>query len=378
MMQKILTGRGTINELTGILDNKNLKSVFLVTGKSSFITSGARDILFSLLANRKVFQFNDFEVNPQLDDIAKGIDLFKQSKSDCIIAVGGGSVIDMAKAIRALSGLKNAKIADAVIFNHVHQNNIPLIAIPTTLGSGSESTSFAVVYINKNKYSLSHSSVLPDLAVIDTSISESLPPSVTIINAFDALSQALEALWSINSNWESDEYATEAVKTIWRILPYLSNPTKLHKHQLAIAANLSGRAINITKTTAPHALSYYFTSHLNLPHGHAVALFLPIFIIYNNAVQDHDCNDKRGYLFVQKRMSYIIKLLACDSAEKAGSAIRNIAAKLNLELDFGNLNISRNILVDALCSFNAERMKNNPRCFNAEELINNMNQYFHV
>ena len=135
------------------------------------------------------------------------------------------------------------------------------------------------------------------------------------------------------------------------------------------AANLAGRAINIAKTTAAHAISYPFTSYFKIPHGHAVALTLPYFIEFNNAVDTVSVQDTRGKSFVQKRMKELIKTLGCSTASEAKNKIIKIMKSINLETKLGNLGISEKDL-DLIVKngFNPQRVKNNPRIIAESQL----------
>jgi len=138
MKQQEYFGFNSINNLTYILEKEKSRNIFLITGKKSFEICGAKSIFKKILKNYKIKRFNDFKPNPNIEGINKGYDLFKKKKYDIIIAVGGGSSIDVAKAVKLFYFNENKK-------------EIPLIAIPTTAGSGSEATHFIVYYNKKQK-----------------------------------------------------------------------------------------------------------------------------------------------------------------------------------------------------------------------------------
>ena len=164
MMDQIVLENENIAAIINWLKVKKSKKIFLVTGRNSFIVSGSKNYLTPLLDKYDFVRFNDFEDNPQLKDVYRGIELFKSGGCDCCIAVGGGSVIDMAKLVSSLVNEDVIKIPEKIRSNIINNSReIPLCVIPTTAGSGSESTHFAVVYIDHQKYSLAHPSILPDL-----------------------------------------------------------------------------------------------------------------------------------------------------------------------------------------------------------------------
>ena len=255
-----------INNLQEIIKKYQPNSIFLVTGRSSYELSGAKRELELILKKYKIIIFNDFTINPKIEDIKKGIKLFKRNDCDLVIAIGGGSVIDIAKSINILAVHKGCP-GDYITkkYNLINKGK-PFIAIPTTSGTGSEATHFAVIYINKIKYSLAHKEwLLPDYVILDFSFTEGLSKNITATTGMDALCQAIEAYWSINSTEKSKEYSRDAIRMILsNIENVVNNPTSESRKLMMKAANLAGKAINIAKTTACHAISYPITSYFIL------------------------------------------------------------------------------------------------------------------
>ena len=203
-------------------------------------------------------RFSDFKSNPLFDDARKGAKILRKSKCNFIVAIGGGSSIDTAKCVKYLNRM-----------------DIPIMAVPTTSGTGSEATHFAVAYKNGEKHSIAYERLLPDFVVLQPDVLKTLPIYQKKCTMLDALCQAIESWWSRRATNESIEYSKKAIKLILdNMESYLKNENEGNKNML-LASNYSGKAINITTTTAPHAMSYKFTSLYNLPHGHAVALCLP-------------------------------------------------------------------------------------------------------
>lgn len=206
----------------------------------------------------KVTRFNDFTSNPILEDIQLGVKVLKESNCDFIVAIGGGSSIDTAKAIKYYNGV-----------------NLPIMAVPTTSGTGSESTHFAVVYENGEKKSIADERLLPEYVILQADMLKTLPLYQKKCTMLDALCQAIESWWSKRATQESIQYSKIAMDLILNNMEsYLKNED-LGNTKMLIASNLAGKAINITTTTAPHAMSYKLTSLYGLPHGHSVAICLP-------------------------------------------------------------------------------------------------------
>ena len=274
-------GKYAMNLIETYFDENKPHRVFLIRGKHSFISSGAEYILSDLFRRHACFvsEFSDFQENPILEEVNNGCNFFEKSKSDIIIACGGGSVLDMAKLIR-FKAAYDGDLVDSVF--EKKKELTPLIALPTTAGTGCEATPFAVCYKNSIKYSVAHNDMLPDYAVIFPQFTYNNSSYLTACTGFDALSQSIEAYWNVNATAESDEYAKRAISVLWDNLPKVVNsPSNEIRDLMSVAAYWSGCAIAITKTTAPHAFSYAFTTHCGYPHGHAVALSFPFFMALN-------------------------------------------------------------------------------------------------
>ena len=260
--------------LNSILKENKVQRVFLVKGKNSF--KSIKNKMEKILKNFNTLSFNEFDINPNVNDVYKGIKLFKSFNPDIIIAAGGGSILDMAKLIKVFSVQQN-KIENILEDNIKLKffSDIPIVAMPTTAGSGSESTHFAVIYHKKSKFSVASSSMFPNYVILDTELVKSSPCYISHCSLFDALSQGIESLWSNFSNDQSKTYSENSISLILKnIDTYILDKNLKNQSEIILASNLAGRAINITKTTAPHALSYTLTSYFNIPHGHAVAMLM--------------------------------------------------------------------------------------------------------
>jgi alcohol dehydrogenase class IV len=356
-MQEEYIFPGAINRIEEILDKFSLKNIFLVRGNQSFIKSGAQHSLKSIYENYKISEFTGFSVNPKLEEAIVGNDLFKNTESNLIIAVGGGSVIDTAKIIKYLAIQENANNA-----------NVPLIAIPTTAGTGSEATHFAVVYINGVKHSWADKALVPTLAIVDANLLKGQSKYQMAVSGIDAFAQGIESVWSVNSTEESRQYSENAIKLIWENLKNAIEGDNLALEKTAEGSNWSGKAINIAKTTAPHALSYHITKKFNIPHGHAVALFLPFFVTYNFYLNSKDttCISTQKNKYPLNRLMEILKIKDESLIEKK---IKDFIANVGICTGFKKLTISKEELMLTLESANPERLKNNPREFDIETFL---------
>lgn len=356
-MQQIING---IDKLSGILQELGCRKLFLVID-SSYPFLNIKDTIESLPVEEKV-KFSDFTPNPLYEQVCNGIELLKQSQCDTILAVGGGSAIDVAKCIKlaVLAKEGNAAIIPPLVSQRlpIDGAKIPFIAIPTTAGTGSESTHNAVMYYEGAKQTVTNDGVLPDYAVLEPSVLKTLPLYQKKCTMMDALCQGIESWWSVNSTEESYEYSRKTVELImanWR--KYIFENDDEAAAQIMLAANYGGRAINITQTTAAHAFSYKITSLYKLPHGHAVAVGLPVIWEYMIANMDR-CIDSRGQKYLSDIFSNISKSMGCDSLNAAIVEFREMMKAMELTNPVSeNKEKDLNMLST---SVNPVRLKNNP------------------
>ncbi len=357
MYQIIKFGSKSLDYLNEYLRDLKPKSIFLLTGKKSFYDSGAKNKISYILKKYNYYRFSDFEKNPKIEDVEKALSYFRNYKCDLIIAIGGGSVIDIAKLINFFNK-KNKPYTSYFKYSFKKKDKIPLVAIPTTAGAGSEATHFAVVYVNKIKFSIANSNLLPDISLIDHNLLKSQNKYQIIVSGLDAFCQGIESFWSVNSNIESEVYSTKAIKYSWNYLNKAVNGDNVFNF-LSKSAFFSGKAINITKTTGPHAFSYGFTSNFNIPHGHSVSLFLPFFISFHKKVTLNTCNDKRGPFFVINQLKKISNILGVEY-DNLENEILNFLKSLEIEINFKKLGINQSKFINTLKNINQERLNNNP------------------
>lgn len=356
-MQKILNG---ISNLPDLLKKVNCTKLFLVVD-SSYPFLNIKDAIEALPVKEKVM-FSDFTPNPLYEQVCNGIDLLKDSHCDTILAVGGGSAIDVAKCIKLAVLAKEGK--EAIIPPLVSQqlpidgSKIPFIAIPTTAGTGSESTHNAVMYYEGAKQTVTNDGVLPDYAVLEPSVLKTLPLYQKKCTMMDALCQGIESWWSVNSTEESYEYSRKTVELImanWK--KYIFENDNEAATQIMLAANYGGRAINITQTTAAHAFSYKITSLYKLPHGHAVAVGLPVIWEYMLGNMNK-CIDVRGSEYLTDIFNQIAKAMGCETSADAISMFRQMMVDMELKNPKA---INREEELEVLStSVNPVRLKNNP------------------
>lgn len=358
----------SIKELPTALSAISAERLFLVLDKGAYEFCGAKSALETCFANKVISIFDRFELNPKIEDVERGIEQYRNFRPDIVIALGGGTAIDLAKLISAFAVQKSASRDIAVGRASIEDVCKPLIAIPTTAGTGSEATHFAVVYVDGEKYSVANQSLLPTYAVLDWTLTQSLPRNMTAATGLDAFCQAIESIWAVAANEESLTYALEAAQLAFTHLPAATNaPTEVARRAMCRASHLAGRAINITKTTAPHALSYYLTSRHGVPHGMAVACTLTRLLDFNAGVTEDDCCDPRGAQAVRERIGRILGIVGSTGLEEASEAIKKMLSSVGCpslpDIIEGD-DLSR--MVD---SVNVERLMNNPRRASRSQLL---------
>ena len=299
--------------------------------------------------------FDQFTPNPLYEDVCKGVELFQSEQCDTILAVGGGSTIDVAKCIKLYCRMSTDKL---YLEQEYKDTGVKLIAVPTTAGTGSESTRYAVIYYDGKKQSVTHDSIVPNVAILESKVLKTLPLYQKKCTMLDALCQGIESWWSVNSTDESKGYSKIAVDTImkwWR--EYIFDNTEESASYIMEAANYAGRAISITQTTAPHAFSYKITSLYGLPHGHAVAVCLPVIWDF---MQNHLdlCIDPRGKDYLNQ-MFYQISISMGESSPAL--AIQHFY-RMMVDLEIHNPSAINKVQeLDFLSSsVNPVRLKNNP------------------
>ena len=223
-----------------------------------------------------------------------------------------------------------------------------MIAVPTTCGTGAESTQFAVLYVNGVKTSLDDKSILPDYAIVDSQFVEKNPKYLKACTAMDAYCQAIESYWAVKSTEESRKYAKRAIELCRdNIIEYVNGDDSKCAERMALASHLAGQAINISRTTASHALSYKITSDYGIPHGHAVAL--TIAKLFDKNTQDGSFAELKECI-TDKPLDYF----------------NDLFAKIGLEYNIEKLGITD--IPSIVENVNIERLSNNPVKLSKEDI----------
>jgi len=345
--QIILKGNGYIKSL---ISDLKIKKLFVVHSGSYNCLSIKNEIE---TAGLECIYFGSIKPNPLYQDIRKAVLLFGKEQCDAILAIGGGSVIDTAKCIKMFCRMDNytSYLEQKYIKSHE-----PLIAIPTTAGSGSESTRFAVIYLDGEKQSLCHEEILPEYAILIPELLKTLPFHQKKYTLLDALCQGIESWWSVNSTEESKVYSETAIEKLLQSMELYFSDDESSYENIMDGANFAGRAINIAQTTAPHAMCYKLTTLYGVPHGYAAAICLPS--IWNYMYENMDrCVDSRGTEYIKKIFTDIAHSLGHSTVSQAIDGFSKMLERLGI---YPPRDVSDNDITLLVASVNSTRLKNSP------------------
>ena len=281
MQPKILKGEHALLDLVDVLKEKHLTHYMIVT-TPGFIKRGTLQSFFDAL-NQKDIQysiFHDVKPDPEISDVEKLKEMYIKDGCQALIAIGGGSVIDCSKAALACVQMKKLDVTTVLHTGRVSKPLPLLIAVPTTAGTGSEVTAGAVITdpIQKRKYALSHLFLIPKYAVLDASLLTSLPSEMTAYTGMDALTHAVEAYINHFNNRKTNEYALEAIQSIFQyLIPSFEDGSNItYRLELLEASYKAGVAITNNYIGYVHAIAHGIGGMYHLQHGMINAIILPI------------------------------------------------------------------------------------------------------
>lgn len=339
---KIYFGDGALEVLRTLPQRR----VFLVTDRF-FHESGTAERIGRMVPDCTLDIFSQVQPNPTVEQAAAGVAQLQQTPADLLIALGGGSAIDCAKAIRCMAG-----------------TTMQFAVIPTTSGTGSEVTSFSILTHNDVKIPLIDNQLLPDLAILDSSLLQGLPKGLVADAGFDALVHALEAVVSTGANGFTDALATHAFDTILRLLPASFQGDTSVRAQVHIAACMAGLAFDQAGLGICHALAHALGGMFHTAHGKLNAVLIPAVLDFNskNALGAYAALSRRcGLSGTADTMRY----------RALRAALLHLRRSLQLPESLAQLDISptpaqltqlvQAALADPCC-------KTNPRPVNAENL----------
>lgn len=332
MEQKIISSKDDYIEFDQWFRDHNAKTILLVCDNSiDYMSSFSSHLEVLKTKGIRIVPFRDFQPNPLYESVVKGTELFQSENCDSIMAVGGGSAMDVAKCIKLYSGLHSDSSNGSWLKEEIVPNRIPFLAMPTTAGTGSEATRYAVIYYDDAKQSITSESFIPDTVLMGPDALKTLPLYQKKATMMDALCHAIESFWSVNSTAASKKYSREAIRGVLANMSgYLAN-TEEGNEGMLMAAHTAGKAINITQTTAGHAMCYKITSLFKCAHGHAAILCDRILFPWMIANMDK-CIDPRGEEYLKNTLDEIGIAMGCKDAQEGSVKLAEVFRQLQLEI----------------------------------------------
>jgi alcohol dehydrogenase len=366
-------GDGAICELPSLIEELGARRVLLVTGRRSFEASGAARVVPTLRTTAEIRRWSGFAPNTDVADLAAGLEIVAEFGPDLLVGVGGGSAMDMTKLLRAFRGTSDqALLIEAIrAGTSIDRRPLALVLVPTTSGSGSEATHFAVVYIGDEKFSVGDRSLLPDRVILDPQLARSGSPYQRATSGIDAVTQAIESLWATGASDRSRGFARHALRLLLEhVEPFVDAATPTSARGMAIGSHLAGRAIDISRTTAAHAMSYAITKGYGVSHGHAVALTLGPLIAANAAAGADRLRPEVDPAVHEQVMHEIVARLGGNGPQDAHRRFVDLLVRVGLEPRLSEAAGARTAgereaLVAAV---NVERLGNHPVTLGAAEL----------
>ena len=344
---RTLRGPDCLKKLPLLLDKLQIRKPLIVGGK--VLTARLLRAVPQLLSSPV---FSAYHPNPDLADAVAGADLYRQQACDGLISIGGGSCMDTAKSIQAM--LCADSMEDVLNSRLRTDRPIPHIAVPGTAGSGSEATQTAVVYVDHRKVSLNHPLLLPTGVALDSSLLQSLPDYHRKSCALDALCQGIESFWCASANDESRVHAYLAILGVLdNLRAYLAGDPHAAQEMLE-ASYESGKAIQITRTTAAHAMSYQLTQTFGIAHGHACMLTLPELWDRMNRAGD-----------MKPVLNHLSEIMRLGNPLMGPRLLKGILYDLEMEIPMIQDEETLDRLVD---SVNPERLGNHPVALSRDDL----------
>jgi alcohol dehydrogenase class IV len=368
---KIVYEIGAIkSKLPGEIKVLNTSRVLLVTDKGVAGAGLLKDVEEALKSNEIEYKiFDDVEANPSTDTCYKGYEIAKELGAGAVVAVGGGSPIDVAKAIAIL--MTNGGVLDEYEGLDKFKNDpLSVLAIPTTAGTGSEVTPFAVITIRARNYKMTIMSyrILPKVAILDPNVLTTVPPHVAAACGMDALTHAIESFINLASSPVTDAFGAEAIRLIGKYLRnYVANRKDMEAAAgMLVASTLAGVAFGIGRLGDVHAMAHPLGGYFNIPHGVANAILLPRVMKFNMLA---DCGKYRR--IAQLLGENVSGLNEREAAQLAVEAVEKLSADIGIPKTLSEVGVTEDkipaMAKDAMLSGN---ILVNPRTTTLEDVEN--------
>ena len=364
---KLITGPAAIGQLSAELTRLNVQNPLIVTN-AILVKSGTVDLALAQLGGRRYGLFDQVKPEPEISIVEDCTRAYREGGHDGLIGVGGGSAIDIAKGVAAFAS-HEGPLAELFGVDLVKRKGPPLIAIPTTAGTGSEVTNVAI-FSDKQaqlKKGIVSDYLLPDVALVSPLMTLTCPRSVTAASGVDALVHAIESYLSVNASPITDAIALGAIKLIVKALPKAyANPSNLQaREDMATASLMAGMAFGNAGVGAVHALAYPLGGRFNIAHGVSNALLLPYVMEWNKLACVERMRDIADAMGVR-----VAHLSDKDAADLAVKAMADLCAAVEIPSGLRSFNVPEDAIpAMAEEASKIERlMRNNPRNLTAADI----------
>lgn len=367
MANKLITGEGATEQLLQETRRLNIKNPLIVTDEI-LQKVGIVDQIQSKLEGISLGVYTGVKPEPEIALVEECTSIFREGKHDGLIAVGGGSAIDIAKSVSAYANFKGS-IDELFGTDLVPEKGAPIIAIPTTAGTGSEVTNIAILSDKEAqlKKGIASDYILPDTAIVAPEMTLTMPKSVTAASGIDALVHAIEAYISVNASPITDALALGAMKLIAKNLPKAyANPNHLKAREyMATASLMAGMAFGNAGVGAVHALAYPLGGRYHIAHGVSNALLLPYVMEWNKI----SCVERFRDI-AEALGENVWGLSDSEAADRAVEAMRRLCEAVDIPKGIHTFNVPKEAI--PLMAEDASKidrlLKNNPRMFSVQEI----------
>ena len=369
----ICFGENSSYQVTDLLERLSTSRLLIIGSERSLKDNFFSDIITKIEKKIKIFTFNNFNENPSIRTSDECYQNFKNEKIDTVLGIGGGSALDLSKAV-ALS-LDRQKSTSDLIYGTVTDvpRKITLILIPTTSGTGSELSSGSILTdeYKKIKKGLRGKSIAANYAIIDPKLTYSLPMKNTMITGFDVLTHSIETYISKKSNIHTEKLSKKALSIIFEFLPLLRNDlnNKEARYNLSYASMIMGINLTISSTCMPHRIQYPIGALTNTPHAVGLASLYPAWLNHLTKFADQKLSNCDSWII--NFSESIAKNSAINFVENVISLIK----KINLDYCLEDLGIQKDEVLNIANQVEGN-LENDPSYQNQKDVIKILHNSF--
>lgn len=368
-------GMGALKYLKDEIKESNVYSVFIISDKN-LDQIGLVDQVFEEIkaVDVSVVKFLDVEQEPSIENVDRAVDAYKNSDCDMIVAVGGGSVIDVAKGVSVLA-TNGGSILDYAGEELIPKSGVPKALIPTTAGTGAEITKNAIFTDKQQKLKKGVISkyLLPEIAIVDPELTLTVPPSLTAATGMDALTHAIESYTAAKASIHTDIYALKAIELIGRSLrAAVANGQNIDaREQMAFASVFAGISLANAGVGGVHAVAYPLGGQFNISHGVANAVSLPYVLEFNVQADLEKFKNIAWALGIPLEGRSLV-----EQAELSIEGVKKLSRDVGIPQNLTQLGVKKvNVEGLADAAFGVTRLlNNNPRKMEKEDVLNILNR----